>query len=346
MAEVGAPPLPLPPPHFPPALPPPPPRSIPLPPNHLDTLKTVLQLLGNFCGGGRQQQQAVWDRCFPGTFSRIAAAGGAAGRAAGVRSALCMVLFTCVHSPASSIDPWLSLLLERLCLRGSFFKPLFTGLGREGETEREGEEGEQEKGGGDGKREERSSLTQLDGGRCRWEQAGLLWGVWGALAAVAEAQGVSAGVGGGAKGESEESEESEEKGGKVAKEGKGEEQKKGEQGESFPLVGSGSLNYLLTVCRGAARAVARAQAQGLLLSPGNQQCVAGDSTQGDDLLREWGLWAVRNLLEGNPENAADVTALEVRGGARTEGLREMGLAVEVDERSGRPKLRNIGVDGK
>ncbi|CAI5980555.1 unnamed protein product [Closterium sp. NIES-65] len=289
----------------------------------------VPELLGNFCGGGRQQQQAVWDRCFPGTFSRIAAAGGAAGRAAGVRSALCMVLFTCVRtnqkaapdlggsaegvdlvgrvlrgemgkwrmsgergdgdggreeeveeeglgeweereegwgwlppnphdhdSPASSIDPWLSLLLERLCLRGSFFKPLFTGLGREGETEREGEEGEQEKGGGDGKREERSSLTQLDGGRCRWEQAGLLWGVWGALAAVAEAQGVSAGVGGGAKGESEESEES------------------------------------------------------------------------------------------NPENAADVTALEVRGGARTEGLREMGLAVEVDERSGRPKLRNIGVDGK
>ncbi|CAI7743310.1 unnamed protein product [Closterium sp. NIES-54] len=647
------------------------PHSVPLPVNHLDTLKTVLQLLGNFCGGGRKQQQAVWDRCFPGTFSRIAAACGAAGRAAGVRSAMCMVLFTCVRTnqkaaadlggsaegigvvgrilrgemgkwrkrgrrgdgdgdggreveeeeegvelgeweereeewawlvpnphdhdaPATSLDPWLSLLLERLCLRGSFFNPLFAGLSREcgagGKEEEREEEGE--KGGAAS-----LSLKQLDEGRFRWEQAGLLWGVWGALAAVAEAQGVSAGVGGGAKGESEEKEE---KGGKVAKEGKGAEQKKREQGESFPLVGPGSLNFLLTVCRDSARAVARVQAQGMLLAPsyqvghashmpsnevphneatsarhtlrfslhclrilaaldpvpaaepaplgsgvagsastdllsavggsdlipllldllhglgppaiasaaatatrettatgtaaasnaphkapgsirnpeigaaaaatfppgptalypwcnpypgyrrdvvavianagherkayqdavrcytapsipvsaaasgaiaaapggavggggaaaaaaaaaadddddddnsatatdatkdsssnphptGNptpaitpssnimssglflvlQQCVTGDSTQGDDLLREWGLWAVRNLLEANPENAADVAALEVRGGAQTEGLREMGLAVEVDERSGRPKLRNIGAD--
>ncbi|GJP43427.1 hypothetical protein CLOM_g2888 [Closterium sp. NIES-68] len=75
-----------------------------------------------------------------------------------------------------------------------------------------------------------------------------------------------------------------------------------------------------------------------------QQCVAGDSRLGDDLLREWGLWAVRNLLEANPENAADVAALEVRGGAQTDGLREMGLAVEVDGRTGRPKLRNLGAD--
>ncbi|CAI7776626.1 unnamed protein product [Closterium sp. NIES-53] len=519
------------------------PHSVPLPVNHLDTLKTVLQLLGNFCGGGRKQQQAVWDRCFPGTFSRIAAACGAAGRAAGVRSAMNEGEKNEARKGEEAMKRW-----------------------KEEKEEREGE-------------------------------AGRGLGVWGALAAVAEAQGVSAGVGGGAKGESEEKEE---KGGKVAKEGKGAEQKKREQGESFPLVGPGSLNFLLTVCRDSARAVARVQAQGMLLAPsyqvghashmpsnevphneatsarhtlrfslhclrilaaldpvpaaepaplgsgvagsastdllsavggsdlipllldllhglgppaiasaaatatrettatgtaaasnaphkapgsirnpeigaaaaatfppgptalypwcnpypgyrrdvvavianagherkayqdavrcytapsipvsaaasgaiaaapggavggggaaaaaaaaaadddddddnsatatdatkdsssnphptGNptpaitpssnimssglflvlQQCVTGDSTQGDDLLREWGLWAVRNLLEANPENAADVAALEVRGGAQTEGLREMGLAVEVDERSGRPKLRNIGAD--
>lgn len=69
-----------------------------------------------------------------------------------------------------------------------------------------------------------------------------------------------------------------------------------------------------------------------------QQCVADEE---NPFLREWGIWSVRNLLEGNEENKRMVADLEVQGSADVPELAELGLKVEVDERTRRAKLVNI-----
>ncbi|CAI5507009.1 unnamed protein product [Closterium sp. Naga37s-1] len=247
-------------------------------------------------------------------------------------------------APATSLDPWLSLLLERLCLRGSFFKSLFAGLSREcgagGKEEEREEEGE--KGGAAS-----LSLKQLDEGRFRdvvavianagHERKAYQDAVRGytapsipvsaaASGAIAAAPGGAVGGGGGGGAAAAAAAAADDNSATATDATKDSSSNPHPTGNPTPAI-TPSSNIM---------------SSGLFLVL--QQCVTGDSTQGDDLLREWGLWAVRNLLEANPENAADVAALEVRGGAQTEGLREMGLAVEVDERSGRPKLRNIGAD--
>lgn len=69
-----------------------------------------------------------------------------------------------------------------------------------------------------------------------------------------------------------------------------------------------------------------------------QQCVVDD---GNPFLREWGLLAIRNLLEGNAENQREVSELQLQGPVDTPEITGLGLKVEVDEKSGRAKLVNI-----
>ncbi|KAJ6836061.1 putative ataxin-10 [Iris pallida] len=69
-----------------------------------------------------------------------------------------------------------------------------------------------------------------------------------------------------------------------------------------------------------------------------QQCVVDD---GNPFLREWGLLAIRNLLEGNAENQREVSELQLQGPVDTLEITGLGLKVEVDEKSGRAKLVNI-----
>lgn len=70
-----------------------------------------------------------------------------------------------------------------------------------------------------------------------------------------------------------------------------------------------------------------------------QQCVVDDQ---NPLLREWGLWAVRNLLEGNEENQKEIGGLEIQGGGSSPEIEAMGLRVVVTPATGRPRLENIG----
>ncbi|XP_077230470.1 uncharacterized protein LOC143863630 [Tasmannia lanceolata] len=69
-----------------------------------------------------------------------------------------------------------------------------------------------------------------------------------------------------------------------------------------------------------------------------QQCVVDED---NPFLREWGIWAVRNLLEGNVENQQEVVELELQGSVDMPEIARLGLRVEVDEKSKRAKLVNI-----
>ncbi|CAI5948214.1 unnamed protein product [Closterium sp. NIES-64] len=96
--------------------------QIDLPRDHVDALKAVLQIplsctdpphvlsapvrvcphpqvIGNFANAGELHQTAVWDRCFPGTFSRLATV-----RSPTVQRPLCMVLFTCCRAVPKHVD--------------------------------------------------------------------------------------------------------------------------------------------------------------------------------------------------------------------------------------------------
>lgn len=68
-----------------------------------------------------------------------------------------------------------------------------------------------------------------------------------------------------------------------------------------------------------------------------QQCVADEN---NPFLREWGIWAVRNLLEGNLENQRLVSELEVQGSVDVPEIAEVGLRVELDPKTRRAKLVN------
>ncbi|EXB51226.1 hypothetical protein L484_019219 [Morus notabilis] len=69
-----------------------------------------------------------------------------------------------------------------------------------------------------------------------------------------------------------------------------------------------------------------------------QQCVTDED---NPFLREWGIWSVRNLLEGNEENQRVVAELELQGSVNTPEIFELGLRVEVDPNSRSAKLVNI-----
>ncbi|XP_027338341.1 ataxin-10-like [Abrus precatorius] len=69
-----------------------------------------------------------------------------------------------------------------------------------------------------------------------------------------------------------------------------------------------------------------------------QQCVTDEDNR---FLREWGIWCVRNMLEGNEENQKVVAELELQGSADVPEIAALGLRVEVDQRTRRAKLVNI-----
>lgn len=69
-----------------------------------------------------------------------------------------------------------------------------------------------------------------------------------------------------------------------------------------------------------------------------QQCVSDEE---NPFLREWGIWSVRNLLEGNAENQQSVAELELQGSVEVPELAGLGLRVEVDPETHRAKLVNI-----
>ncbi|CAN4083781.1 unnamed protein product [Withania somnifera] len=69
-----------------------------------------------------------------------------------------------------------------------------------------------------------------------------------------------------------------------------------------------------------------------------QQCVIDED---NPFLREWGIWSVRNLLEGNAENQGAIADLELQGTVDVPELVGLGLRVEVDPATRRTKLVNI-----
>ncbi|CAN6678426.1 unnamed protein product [Malus baccata var. baccata] len=69
-----------------------------------------------------------------------------------------------------------------------------------------------------------------------------------------------------------------------------------------------------------------------------QQCGLDDD---NPYLREWGIWCVRNLFEGNEENERVVAELELQGAVDTPEIAQLGLRVEVNPETRRPKLVNI-----
>ncbi|KAG0556373.1 hypothetical protein KC19_11G048500 [Ceratodon purpureus] len=69
-----------------------------------------------------------------------------------------------------------------------------------------------------------------------------------------------------------------------------------------------------------------------------QQCMPDTN---NPFLREWGLWAIRNLLEGNTANQTEVADLEIQSTVPDARLREAGMAVEINPETGRPRLVNV-----
>lgn len=69
-----------------------------------------------------------------------------------------------------------------------------------------------------------------------------------------------------------------------------------------------------------------------------QQCVTDEN---NPFLREWGIWSVRNMLEGNEENQRVVAELEVQGSVDVPEIAALGLRVEVDQKTRRAKLVNV-----
>ncbi|GFP78605.1 ataxin-10 homolog [Phtheirospermum japonicum] len=68
-----------------------------------------------------------------------------------------------------------------------------------------------------------------------------------------------------------------------------------------------------------------------------QQCVIDED---NPFMREWGIWSMRNILEGNMENRQLVADLELQDSVDSPEIAGLGLRVEVDPRTRRPKLVN------
>lgn len=69
-----------------------------------------------------------------------------------------------------------------------------------------------------------------------------------------------------------------------------------------------------------------------------QQCMPDTN---NPFLREWGLWAIRNLLEGNSANQSELADLEIRSTVPDSRLRDAGMTVEINPETGRPRLVNV-----
>ncbi|KAI3955479.1 hypothetical protein MKW92_006771 [Papaver armeniacum] len=69
-----------------------------------------------------------------------------------------------------------------------------------------------------------------------------------------------------------------------------------------------------------------------------QQCVTDED---DELLRKYGIWAVRNLLVGNKENQEILAAMVIQGSADVPALADLGFQLKLDPYTGRAKLVNM-----
>jgi ataxin-10 len=69
-----------------------------------------------------------------------------------------------------------------------------------------------------------------------------------------------------------------------------------------------------------------------------EQCTTDSN---NPFLREWGLWAIRNLLEGNPRNQHEFADLEAKASVANPELRDIGISVELNPETGRPRLVNV-----
>ncbi|KAI4354956.1 hypothetical protein L6164_003776 [Bauhinia variegata] len=69
-----------------------------------------------------------------------------------------------------------------------------------------------------------------------------------------------------------------------------------------------------------------------------QQCVTDEE---NPFLREWGIWCVRNMLEGNEENQQAVAELEMQRSVDVPEISALGLRVEIDQKTKRAKIVNI-----
>ncbi|XP_026437691.1 uncharacterized protein LOC113335885 [Papaver somniferum] len=118
----------------------------------LEVVKTVLELLGNFCRAGEEHMNAVWFRFFPGAFKKMAKT-----RERDFLNVLCMVVHTCCDGSyeimgqlhgiegvqlvaemlgtsrfaGGILEDWLLELLDTICLKGSCLVPLFKELKRQ-----------------------------------------------------------------------------------------------------------------------------------------------------------------------------------------------------------------------
>ena len=69
-----------------------------------------------------------------------------------------------------------------------------------------------------------------------------------------------------------------------------------------------------------------------------QQCMPDTN---NPFLREWGLWAIRSLLEGNSVNQTELADLEIKSIVPDSRLKEAGVSVEINPETGRPRLVNV-----
>ncbi|KAK9910649.1 hypothetical protein M0R45_034603 [Rubus argutus] len=105
------------------------------------------------------------------------------------------------------------------------------------------------------------------------------------------------------------------------------------------LLSYGLIELLLCLLRDLERKLVQDEIRrkdGLLLLL--QQCVTDED---NPYLREWGIWCVRNLLEGNQENQQAVAELEIKGSVDVPDLARLGLRVEMNPETGSPKHVNI-----
>lgn len=86
--------------------------------------------------------------------------------------------------------------------------------------------------------------------------------------------------------------------------------------------------------RGAQAAVAARGGAEVLLA----QC---QFAPGEPLVREWALWAMRNLCEGNPALQARLRELHAGSAIQDEELRLGNQAVELDQLTGKLRLVNL-----
>lgn len=55
-------------------------------------------------------------------------------------------------------------------------------------------------------------------------------------------------------------------------------------------------------------------------------------------MREWALWGVRNITEGNDAAQKRIQSLEVKTTVDSPELEAMGMRIEMDPRTGKPRM--------